>query len=32
VDRLAGENGELKQVRRSELYTDEFNPFWKGGP
>ncbi|WP_437662265.1 hypothetical protein [Sorangium sp. So ce1182] len=27
-------DGELKrgQVQLSELYTNEFNPFWKGGP
>ena len=27
-------DGELahRQVQRSELYTNEFNPFWKGGP
>jgi hypothetical protein len=27
-------DGELKQgqVPLSELYTNEFNPFWKGGP
>ncbi|WP_437720189.1 hypothetical protein [Sorangium sp. So ce861] len=33
IDRLV-RDGELKQgqVQLSELYTNEFNPFWKGGP